>query len=100
MASKDGGHCFDAFDSDWDANPDYKDWGSEEDLDAAGIDDEIVDGETTRSTDSTADPSATTPIGSSDTKMRWRSQGGHQMATHLDAVTRTELCIRYMRSRM
>ena len=71
MASNEDGGCFDLFsedDSDWDANPDYEDWGSEGDLDAASIDDEIADGETTKSTDSTAGPSVTARIGSGDKK--------------------------------
>ena len=54
MASNEDGSCFNLFsedDSDWDANHDYRDWSSEGDLDAASIDDEIADGEITRSTD-------------------------------------------------
>ena len=49
MASKDAyGSGFDLFsddDSDWDANPDYEEWGSERDLDAASTDDEIAERE-------------------------------------------------------
>ena len=45
MASKDAySGCFNIFsddDSDWDANPDYEDWSSEGDLDAASTPDEI-----------------------------------------------------------
>ena len=46
MASKDDDDCFHLFsddDSDWDANPDYEDLGSEGDLDTASIDDEIAE---------------------------------------------------------
>ena len=46
MTSKENNDCFDLFsddDSDWDENPDYEDLGSEGDLDAASIDDEIAE---------------------------------------------------------
>ena len=69
MASKED-DCFDLFsdnDSDWDANSDYEDLGSEGDLDAASIDYEIANGET-RSTDIGAGPSMTVIVGSGDKK--------------------------------
>ena len=48
-------------------NSDYENLGSEGDLDAASIDDEIANGET-RSTDIGAGPSVTVSIGSVDKK--------------------------------
>ena len=91
MASKEDDECFDLFsddDSDWDANPDYEDWGSEEDLDAASIDDEIADGETTRSTDRGAGPSVTARIGSDDKKKQLNKSEKKRL---VDAIRQTEV---------
>ena len=91
MASKKDDDCFDLFsddDSDWDANPDYEDWGSEGDLDAASIDDEIADGETTRSTDSSAGPSVTARIGSGDKKKQLNKSEKKRL---VDAIRQTEM---------
>ena len=91
MASKEDDDCFYLFsddDSDWDANPDYKDWGSEGDLDAASIDDEIADGETTRSTDSGAGPSVTARIGSSGKKKQLNKSEKKRL---VDAIRQTEV---------
>ena len=87
MASKED-DCFDHFsddDSDWDANPDYEDLGSEGDLDAASIDDEIATGET-RSTDIGAGPSITVSIGSGDKKKLNKRE-----KRLVDAIRRTEV---------
>ena len=91
MPSKEDDNCFDLFsddDSDWDANPDYEDWGSEGDLDAASMDDEIADGETTRSTDSDAGPSVTAHIGSGDKKKQLNKSEKKRL---VDAIRQTEM---------
>ena len=66
----------------------YEDWGSEGDLDAASIDDEIADGETTRSTDSGAGPSVTARIGSGDKKKQLNKSEKKRL---VDAIRQTEV---------
>ena len=91
MVSKEDDDCFNLFsddDSDWDANPDYEDWGSEGDLNTASIDDEIADGETTRSTDSGAGPSVTARIGSDDKKKQLNKS---EKKSLVDAIRQTKV---------
>ena len=83
MASKEDDNCFDLFsddDSDWDANPDYEDWGSKGD--AASIDDEINSGAGSSVT-------AVTARISSDDKMKQLNKSEKK---HLvDAIRQTEM---------
>ena len=75
------------------ANTDYEDWGSEGDLDAASIDDEIADGETTRSTDSAAGPSVTARIGSGDKKKQLNKSEKKRL---VDALRQTDVRVTRM----
>ena len=100
MVTNEDGGCFDLFsddDSDWDANPDYEDWGSEGDLDANSIDNEIVDGETTRLIlpDSAAGPSVpsgTARIGSSDKRKQLNKSEKKRLVDAIYAIANVACC--------